>query len=55
MSYESRRNIGLAIALRALYRYTELFWLYRASFAGRGTDALFLVLGSTIRDPTYNI
>ena len=41
MSYDNRRNLGLAIALEALYRYTELFGLYRASFAGRGTDAGF--------------
>ena len=36
MSYDSRRNLGLA---RALYRYTELFELYRAGFAGGRTDA----------------
>ena len=39
MSYDSRRNVELAIALRALYRYTELFGLYRAGFAGGRTDA----------------
>ena len=39
MSYDNRRNLGLAIALRALYRYTELFGLYRTGFAGGRTDA----------------